>query len=90
MVCLDIDGTLLNSKHEITGKVKEAINIVSNEIKIPVVLVSARMPKGIKFLQKELGIEEPIICYSGALILDKNNTILSKEFIKASYVKELY
>ena len=49
--------------------------------KIPVILVSARMPKGIKFLQKELGIDQPIICYSGALILDKDDKMLSKEFI---------
>ena len=81
MVCLDIDGTLLNSNHKITEKVKMAIDVVANEREIPVILVSARMPKGIVFLQKELGIEEPIICYSGALILDKNGEILSKEII---------
>ena len=52
MMCLDIDGTLLNSNHQITKKVKEAINIVANEINIPVILVSARMPKGIVFLQR--------------------------------------
>ncbi|WP_297427995.1 Cof-type HAD-IIB family hydrolase [Clostridium sp.] len=90
MVCLDIDGTLLNSKHEITEKVKSTINIVANENKVPVILVSARMPKGIKFLQKELGIEEPIICYSGALILDKDNTILAKEFIDISNLEKIY
>ncbi|MVX63823.1 Cof-type HAD-IIB family hydrolase [Clostridium chromiireducens] len=90
MVCLDIDGTLLNSKHEITEKVKSTINVVANEKKIPVILVSARMPKGIKFLQKELGIEEPIICYSGALILDKDNDVLAKEFIDVSKLEEIY
>ncbi|MFW2489900.1 Cof-type HAD-IIB family hydrolase [Clostridium chromiireducens] len=90
MVCLDIDGTLLNSKHEITEKVKSTINVVANEKRIPVILVSARMPKGIKFLQKELGIEEPIICYSGALILDKDNDVLAKEFIDVSNLEEIY
>ncbi|OPJ56649.1 Cof-type HAD-IIB family hydrolase [Clostridium chromiireducens] len=90
MVCLDIDGTLLNSKHEITEKVKSTINVVANEKKIPVILVSARMPKGIKFLQKELGIEEPIICYSGSLILDKDNDVLAKEFIDVSDLEEIY
>jgi len=90
MICLDIDGTLLNSNHKISEKVKNAINIVANEKKIPVILVSARMPKGIKFLQKELGIEQPIICYSGALILDKDNKILSKEFIDVFNLEEIY
>ena len=68
MVCLDIDGTLLNSKHEITEHTKQVIRKVANEKQIPVILVSARMPKGILFLQHELNIEQPIICYSGALI----------------------
>jgi len=90
MVCLDIDGTLLTSNHKISGKVKDAINIVANEKKISVILVSARMPKGITFLQKELGIEQPIICYSGALILDKDNKILSKEFIDVFNLEEIY
>ncbi|WP_026886300.1 Cof-type HAD-IIB family hydrolase [Clostridium beijerinckii] len=90
MVCLDIDGTLLNSSHEITEKVKSIINVVANDKKIPVILVSARMPKGITFLQKELGIEEPIICYSGALILDKDNDVLAREFIGVSNLEEIY
>lgn len=90
MICLDIDGTLLNSKHEITEEVRNTINIIANEKNIPVILVSARMPKGITFLQKELGIEEPIICYSGALILDKDNTVLAKEFISISNIEEIY
>lgn len=90
MVCLDIDGTLLNSNHRITEKVKAAINIVANEKNIPVILVSARMPKGIKFLQKELEIEEPIICYSGALILDKDGKVLSQEFINALELEKIY
>ena len=90
MICLDIDGTLLNSKHEISKEVKEAINVAVNERKIPVVLVSARMPKGITFLQKELEIEQPIICYSGALILDKDNKVLSKEVIDVFNLEEIY
>ena len=31
MICLDIDGTLLNSNHKISEKVKNAISIVANE-----------------------------------------------------------
>jgi Cof subfamily protein (haloacid dehalogenase superfamily) len=90
MICLDIDGTLLNSNHKITEKVRDTINIIANEKNIPVILVSARMPKGITFLQRELEIEEPIICYSGALILDKDGKILSKEFINVLDLEEIY
>jgi Cof subfamily protein (haloacid dehalogenase superfamily) len=90
MICLDIDGTLLNSKHEISKEVKDVINVAVNERNIPVILVSARMPKGITFLQKELGIKQPIICYSGALILDNDNKALSKEFIDVFNLEQIY
>lgn len=90
MVCLDIDGTLLNSNHKISENTKEVIKIVANEKQIPVILVSARMPKGIVYLQRELEIKQPIICYSGALILDNCGDMLSKQFINLSDFKNIY
>lgn len=79
MLCLDIDGTLLNSEHKITKETKEAIRKVVCEKNVHVVLVSARMPKGILFLQRELGIDGPIICYSGSMIIDRDgNTVYNR------------
>lgn len=89
MICLDIDGTLLNSKHEITEATKNAIQKAVNINQIPVILVSARMPKGMLFLQEELEIIQPMICYSGALVWE-HNRILSNTTIPASDVKQLY
>jgi len=86
MICLDIDGTLLNSEHKISKKTKEVIGIAANEKQIPVILVSARMPKGILFLQRELNIDQPIICYSGALVMDDKANILSNSGIAISDV----
>jgi hydroxymethylpyrimidine pyrophosphatase-like HAD family hydrolase len=40
MICLDIDGTLLNSRNQITENTKEIIHTVVNEKQIPVILVS--------------------------------------------------
>lgn len=90
MICLDIDGTLLNSEHRISRGTKEVIQIVSKEMQIPVILVSARMPKGILFLLKELNIMSPIICYSGALIMDDKTNILSNVTIPISEVKQVF
>ncbi|HEY5587468.1 MAG TPA: Cof-type HAD-IIB family hydrolase [Candidatus Paceibacterota bacterium] len=90
MICLDIDGTLLNSEHEISQKTKEVIGIATNEKQIPVILVSARMPKGIVYLQKELNIKQPIICYSGALVMDEKASILSNCGIEISDVRLVY
>lgn len=77
MICLDIDGTLLNSEHKISENTRKVIQRVSKIRQIPVILVSARMPKGILFLLEELNISNPIICYSDALVMDAKTNILS-------------
>lgn len=77
MICLDIDGTLLNSENKITENTREVIGKAANEKHIPVILVSARMPEGMLFLQEELNIVQPIICYSGALVWNKGNALLN-------------
>lgn len=89
MICLDIDGTLVTSRHVITQKTKEAVQIAANEKNIPVILVSARPPQGIYNLQKGLGIKQPIICYSGALVLDGDDILLNKT-IQTSDVLMVY
>lgn len=73
MVFCDIDGTLIDSKHRISKDTKQKIQELYHA-GIPFVLVSARMPSGIFPLQNELGIEAPIVCYSGALILNERGS----------------
>ncbi|APQ59516.1 MULTISPECIES: Cof-type HAD-IIB family hydrolase [Paenibacillus] len=89
IVCIDIDGTLLNSAHQITEATKETILQVINDKQIPVVLVSARMPKAIIPLQKHLGISEPLICYSGALVIDKHGNKLNTRYIDKKMTQRL-
>ena len=67
----DIDGTLLNSRHHVSRGTRERI-LELDRRGIPFILVSARMPEGVRVVQRELGIHRPIICYSGGLILDEN------------------
>jgi Cof subfamily protein (haloacid dehalogenase superfamily) len=90
MLCLDIDGTLINSQHKITENTKKAVKRAAEEKLIKVILVSARMPKGIWFLQRELEVSQPIICYNGALIVDNNTDILWNISIPVSHVEEVY
>lgn len=71
----DIDGTLLNSEHQVTPNTR--LEILSLEQRgIPFILVSARMPDGIVTIQKQIGNHAPIICYSGALVLGNDGEIL--------------
>lgn len=76
MVFSDIDGTLLDSKHRMSSATKQKIRELSQR-GVPFILVSARMPSGILPLQDELGVKAPIVCYSGALVLDEQGEVLS-------------
>ncbi|TGA99164.1 HAD family phosphatase [Sporolactobacillus shoreae] len=67
MIFSDIDGTLLNSNHQISPGTRNAVRKCS-EKQIPFILVSARMPGAIMSLQKELDIHAPIVSYGGALV----------------------
>ncbi|ROR30666.1 hypothetical protein EDD66_102321 [Mobilisporobacter senegalensis] len=71
MIFSDIDGTLLNSNHQVSRAAREKIQEL-NKQGIPFILVSARMPSGILPIQRELGINSPIVCYSGALVLNES------------------
>lgn len=77
----DFDGTLLNSQHKITPKTAQAIKAISQQ-GIPFIPVSARPPKAITPYTEQLQINQPIVCYSGALILDKDLNELYSVFIE--------
>ena len=82
----DIDGTLLNSHNNISQKTVESVHRL-NERHIPFILVSARMPQGIFPLQHILGVKAPVICYSGALVLDEEgNTLFESGIDKDDFV----
>ena len=82
IVFSDVDGTLLNSEHKMLDGTKYAIQKLQKK-DIPFVIISARSPSGIYPILEENGFSCPIICYSGALILDdKKNTIYSAGFSK--------
>ena len=75
----DVDGTLLNSAHRVTPRTGEWIHTILDK-DIPFVIVSARSPSGIYPIMKRNGFECALISYSGALIMDRDRTVLySKE-----------
>lgn len=82
IVFSDVDGTLLDSKHELLPNTLAAIRSLQQQ-DIPFVIVSARSPSGIYSIHKEYNFTSPIISYSGALIIDENKNILySKGFAR--------
>ena len=69
IVFSDIDGTFLDSRHQVQPGTVFAAQWLADR-GIPVVLVSARMPAAIRPVLTAAGIKAPIISYSGALVLD--------------------
>ncbi len=78
IVFSDIDGTLLNSEHRMLKGTLDAI-FALKKAKIPFVIVTARGPSGVRPIFKRYGFTCPMICYSGALIIDENNNTLYSE-----------
>ncbi len=77
IVFTDLDGTLLSQKKDISSYSENLLKKLQQ--KVPIVLVSARMPKSMKYIQSQInGQKHPLICYNGALILQQNKIIASK------------
>ncbi len=67
-VFLDLDGTLLNPNHELMESTIHLIKRLVTVAEIPVFLISARPPAGIKPHYDTLSINTPFIAYNGAII----------------------
>ncbi len=88
ILCSDLDGTLLSTKSDVSDFTISEIQRIRQKTKV--ILVSARMPMAMRYIQKDLGIEDqPIICYNGALILNGEREIYST-FIEAQTILSLF
>ena len=67
MICLDIDGTLLNSRKELTEETKAAVRYARSR-GVRVFLASGRSYPGLRELMEELGVAGDCICMNGTLI----------------------
>jgi Cof subfamily protein (haloacid dehalogenase superfamily) len=67
-LCTDIDGTLLDTRRELSDRTIATIKQINNNV--PVILASSRMPSAMRHLQAQLDIlDHPLICYNGGYIL---------------------
>jgi Cof subfamily protein (haloacid dehalogenase superfamily) len=79
-VCADIDGTLLDSRRELSDRTIQAVKRVNNA-GIPLILASSRMPGAMRHLQQQLGIlKQPIISFNGGYVIldegDSSSTVI--------------
>jgi len=87
LICSDIDGTLLNAERELSRKTISALGKLKQEL--PIVLISARMPSAMRYLQKQLGIlNQPMVAYNGGLVLSENS-VKQSTTIPVELVREI-
>jgi len=79
MLVSDIDGTLLNSRGQLTAGVKQAIR-EAHEHGVIVTLATGRQLRGVVPLIEELGVSVPVILGNGCVIVDplKGETLLHR------------
>ncbi len=69
IIFIDIDGTLLTSDHKISEGTLSAIQRVHHINKIPIILTTARPPQAVEKIYYQLGLNAPVVCFNGALII---------------------
>lgn len=93
LIALDLDGTLTNSRKEITPRTKEALMVVQ-ERGVRLVLCSGRPVYGIGFLADELRMSEfggYIVAFNGGKVIDwRTQETIMEQKLPDELVPELY
>lgn len=71
-VAIDLDGTLLNSKHEISEFNLEVIEKLKRE-GVMVMISTGRLYSSLYKYKEKLKLDTPVICYNGAKVVDGKN-----------------
>jgi Cof subfamily protein (haloacid dehalogenase superfamily) len=88
MVCSDIDGTLLNTDRDISQPTQREIKRLC-AMGIPFVLVSSRMPKAMRHFLVDMTVNQPLICYNGALVLNEDGQTLESTPLPLEIVESI-
>src|SRR5437762_1703941 len=72
LVAVDLDGTLLNDSKQVTEQTAAALACLA-ERGVKLVIASARPPRSVRHIYRELGLDTWQINYNGALIWDEPN-----------------
>jgi Cof subfamily protein (haloacid dehalogenase superfamily) len=86
LVVSDVDGTMVTGAKLLTpGTVAAAHRL--RDAGIPLALVSSRPPRGMSFLQAELGLTGPLAGFNGGTILAPDGTAIEERFVPEDAVR---
>ncbi len=89
-VAIDLDGTLLNSKHKVSDFSKKVLNQL-NDKGIKIILASARPIQSVLNIAKEIGLPDvPMIGGNGAIIAGDSENILYRNSISEAEKTNLF
>ncbi len=88
LVCIDIDGTLLNDAKEIMPEVRRAVR-KQYEKGRKIALVSGRMPCAVSQIEEQLGIDCIKICNAGTFIIVDGRCV-KEEVMSTNVMRQLY
>ncbi len=88
LICVDVDGTLLNDEKKIPELVKRSIQKAS-KMNIQIALVTGRMPAGAEIVEKELEVPCIKACSAGTYIL-LGDQCIHTEYMMPIVMQEIY
>lgn len=81
MVCIDMDGTLLNSRKKISKFSKDIIKRAHDK-GVEIVVTTGRLYNNAAYFSHLLGVDSPVIAANGAIVIDqKSNDIIYESAI---------
>ena len=82
LLCMDIDGTLLNSAHKLPPANREAVQSAAKN-GVTICLMSARPPRAVFPIRDALGVDGPLACCGGGLILSGKKRMADSRLTRA-------
>lgn len=81
LICIDVDGTLLNSRHKITNQTKVVLQ-QAHQQGVHIVVCTGRMYTDAEYFSGIIGVKSPVIASNGAFIKEKDNDkVIYKEVL---------
>ena len=87
MICIDMDGTLLNRRKKISDVNKKAIK-KAHDMGVEIVVTTGRLYNNAAYYSQLLGVNSPVIAANGAIVIDQKTNDIIYATNKIAYVRK--
>jgi Cof subfamily protein (haloacid dehalogenase superfamily) len=89
LIALDIDGTLLNSRHELTPRTEATLKQAAAR-GIQIVLATGKTRNSSRNITMRLGIKTPGVYVQGLVVVDENDQVLYQQTLDHDILKDMF